>query len=58
MLRRGPLAIALLILRLVRLVFASTFSPDTTQKDTSGAPARLEDTSDFFIVRMFLPFFL
>jgi len=38
---RGPLAIALLTLRLVGLMFASNFSPDTTQEDMSEAPEPL-----------------
>jgi hypothetical protein len=54
MLRRGSLTIELLTLRLVRLVFANNFSPDTTQDDMSEATAPLGSTSDFFIVRMFL----
>jgi len=41
MLRHEPLAIAILTLRLVRSMFASNFSPDTTQEDMSEAPVPL-----------------
>ena len=41
MLRHGPLAIAILTLRLVRFMFASNFTPDTMQEDMSEAPVPL-----------------
>jgi hypothetical protein len=41
MLRRVPPLIALLTLRLVRLIFACNFSADTTQEDMLEAPVAL-----------------
>lgn len=41
--------IALLTLRLVRLMFAPNFSPDTTQEDMSGALALLGKYEQLFL---------